>query len=424
MNAKKTNAIVIDDVVCNPPCSYSRDCPLYNNNDERNYCNTVKQLCGAIQDAKSQSIAAAPVAGLHLSNQETGSLLLSPGFVSSIFDLDADTGISQIQKEFLACLTGGKLDPKFLYFGDEVARKHLNLMQGGDYPLFPKALGLLRNRKNLESIAKRVMQNSQDIRLVSLGIGNGQKDETLIRKILESTEKTKVLEYFIFDISSYMLREGIQHIQNNLPEYSDRLSIKVFNMDFIKIDSILNKGENTADKTNLFLLLGNTLGNFDEHVLLYRIHSAMTKNDLILIDNQLIESNKLETEVKSNLEKPYRSSSDDNLCWSILKRAGLTPADGKLDVNLSEEGESIVTIRKTFQLYRQKTITVLEYSGQCPKNSRITLYQSNKYTKEKLREIITDAGFDVAENYGDDNYALILARKIDVSGSEVPSNFS
>ena len=60
------------------------------------------------------------------------------------------------------------------------------------------------------------------------------------------------------------------------------------------VTPLLRKGNY---KKNLILLLGNTLGNFEIHELLYEIRTAMEKNDLFLLDTA-VDDNKQEERAK------------------------------------------------------------------------------------------------------------------------------
>jgi hypothetical protein len=348
-------------------------------------------------------------------------------FVDSVFDIADSTERkkhSDINEEFANCLRNRKLVSKFLFFGDEVAKKHLQLMDSKkDYPLFKISMDHLN--ENIDVIIQKVLSSGKDIRLISLGIGNGQKDEIILSKILEKIHNDESIEYFIFDISSPMLRKGLGHIKFNLDDDVSRILIKVFPVDFEDIDSIL-KEENIGDKQNLFVLLGNTLGNFQETTLLKKIYKSMVNGDFLLIDNQLFTStmlsgtNKLSVVNEEKLIHPYESKRDDEICYAVLNRAGLgsndcvKTSDGKdftvtLESSQSQIKQGAIEIIKTFT----PNIDTTSILGKPVNfyNQPIELYRSRKYTEDGLIKIIEKAKLTYVENYGDENYALMLAEK-------------
>ena len=103
--------------------------------------------------------------------------------------------------------------------------------------------------------------------------------------------------------SKRMASLGIEEIKGYVPEISKF-------KDFSRVaDEIREKG---FEKT-LFLLLGNSLGNFEINEMLFELRKAMKEGDVLLIGNAL------STEWRRKILQPYGSKEIQNFFVEIPK---------------------------------------------------------------------------------------------------------
>ncbi len=198
----------------------------------------------------------------------------------------------------------------------------------------PKEMQLLN--KNMKDILKQV--SAKAVNIVDLGCGNGKKGAMFIEAFQKDNKKVR---YCPIDISGHMVQQAIDNVSKTTN--SEILQVQWNISDFENlgnITSVLNKG---TFKKNFFLLLGNTLGNFEIHELLHQVRSSMKEGDVLLIGNGL-NNHKVEQDiVKSCRENP----AFDDFFSLILTQLGFNKKDLKYDARFSHSRiEFFYTVEK------------------------------------------------------------------------------
>jgi len=347
---------------------------------------------------------------------------LPEGFEYAVIHTAEDT--NQLAQEFKECIRQGEIRSKFAYFGTKVTERYIKLMHSGPYVLNEKSANLLK--ESLDEVLEAVKGN-KPIRIISLGIGDGEKDALIIEKLFEKTkgalEHKGALEYYVFDISIDMIKIGLNTVKEKIGEgnYLERLDRKLYQMDFMHINRVLN--ESISDKQNIFLLLGNTLGNFPEDILLGKINEVLQPNDFLLIDNQLKKPGKLSVDDENRLLSIYADSNEHReYMLAILDRAKISPTDGSIsparlsyDYGIKNEwlrNHNCATVLQEFTITNPITVEFGDESLPLGRNKIITVLYSKKYTKEALTNIVSDI-FTVERVFSASNedYALMLCKK-------------
>jgi len=197
-------------------------------------------------------------------------------------------------------------DSKLWYLTPEQAQAFLDLEKSEDYQkeVIQKEIDLIKaNRdKLLEKIGKG------HVNIVDLGCGDGKKATLFIENLQADREK---IRYCPIDISDYMVEKALTNIkETNVGEVVDfQWNIS----DFENLENVAHLLRKGPYKENLFLLLGNTLGNFEINELLYEIRSSMREGDVLIIGNGLNSG----SDVKEIL-KAYDNEFVDNYLVNIL----------------------------------------------------------------------------------------------------------
>lgn len=337
-------------------------------------------------------------------------------FVNAVIDTEEDA--SHLEQEFRECLEAREIKSKFAYYGNQVTEKYIKLMHSPDYTVYKRSMDVLESR--LDEIIGVATKMNKPIRIISLGIGDGSKDEKIIKKLFLKTNST--LDYYVFDISLDMIKAGLNVVKAQIgKKVFDKLNRKVYQMDFMHIREVLTDYA-SANKLNLYLLLGNTLGNFPEDILLERINSVMRQDDLLLVDNQLKKPGRLSKEQEEDLLKIYDTEHEQAYIHAILERAKIYPSDGIIsDPRLSYEhgtrnaflrDYNCASVIQEFIIKKAKTIELGGKDIFFAQNTIITVLYSKKYTYEAIRNIIGSL-FDIEKIYRtqEDDYALVLCTK-------------
>jgi hypothetical protein len=133
----------------------------------------------------------------------------------------------------------------------------------------------------VESIHKDCQARGYDI--ISLGPGNGEKDRSLLH-YFATLDTQHPLGYFPVDVSPTLISHACQEV---LQDRVTRQKLRITHIvgDFEELKE-LRPVYWQNDKRNVFLLLGNTLGNYDENTLLRDIKNGIEPGDYLILEFQ------------------------------------------------------------------------------------------------------------------------------------------
>lgn len=200
-------------------------------------------------------------------------------------------------------------DSKLWYITDEQAQAFLDLEESEDYQKNVIQVEIDLINKNMDSIIKKTGEEALNI--IDLGCGDGKKAVLFIEKL----KGERQLRYCPIDISDYMVEKALRKV--SVLDVDQAVGFQWNISDFENIENISSLLRKQGVKKNFFLLLGNTLGNFEINELLYGVKSAMKKGDLLLIGNGLDSRN------SEDIIKAYDNEHLDNLLIKTLTQIGL-----------------------------------------------------------------------------------------------------
>ncbi len=211
-------------------------------------------------------------------------------------------------------------DSKLEYITPEQAKTYLSITSSEDYASKKPSREAVLIHQHLTSLLSHLP--SESLNIIDLGCGNGKKAAYIINHLMKPSR----VRYFPVDISSYMVRqatENVTHIKK-----AEILDVGWNISDFENLQNISRLFDKKNFKNNLFLLLGNTLSNFDIHELLYEIEESMHPGDFLLVGNSLYNYASDE-----EILAPYKNNSDYERFFSYMPlQLGLSKEDISFDV--------------------------------------------------------------------------------------------
>jgi len=177
---------------------------------------------------------------------------------------------------------GERVPAKFQFAHAEGARSWLRLCRSVSYGYFRHAKSDLR--LNAAHLAKVVQQaaGTTAVDLISLGCGDGSKDDIVLRALAGKLKDDESLCYYPVEISDILLVEALRHISRSGLDRS-RFRCKAMLGDFTNLQPFSSVFE-YRPSTNLFSVLGNAIGSFDEPEIFASLDRAMLPGDLVLIE--------------------------------------------------------------------------------------------------------------------------------------------
>lgn len=285
-------------------------------------------------------------------------------------------------------------DSKLWYLTPKQAQSYLDLLDSESYKsnYGPKEMTLIGD--NIQEIIQSV--TGEPLNLVDLGCGDGRKAKIFV----EELSKENKVRYCPIDISGYMVSKAIKTIsKHNIEEVVES---KWNISDFENLENITPLLNQDPYKKNLFLLLGNTLGNFELHDLLYQVRSCMKSGDSLLIGNG-VDNQKME----EHIEFLYKNKNLNDFLIRIPLQLGLSRKDMEFEIRFANHRiEFCYTIKKGKEItFNEKTITF-------KKGDQLLVAVAYHYSKEDLIGFLNLYFDDVMTKISEDgSYALALCKK-------------
>jgi len=284
-------------------------------------------------------------------------------------------------------------DSKLWYLTPDQAQAFLDLEDEKEYrkQVTQNEINLING--NINEIINKF--GNEPINIIDIGCGDGRKAEIFIKNF-----KNHRIRYCPIDISSYMVNKSLERLKRiDAVEEVVKFQWNISDFDNIEnISFLLRQGEY---KRNLFLLLGNTLGNFEINELLYTIRSSMKDGDFLLIGNGL-DNRKPEEILKS-----YDNNFFKKFSIQPVTQLGINKKDLEFGVRfMNSRVESFFTITKP------QEIKFLDKNVVLQKGDQIVVVVSYKYNKNDFKSFLNLYFDDVMTNVSkDDSYALALCKK-------------
>lgn len=284
-----------------------------------------------------------------------------------------------------------QLGSELLYYGPGLARNWLETSKS-DYEVKRRQCF---NQCLPELLAKHLIGHTN---LIDLGVGDFQMARIIIEYGLEA-KTVPLLNYYPLDISYEMIASSLLNKEmDNAKILSQVLNqqgeIVAMNTPFTEL--FLYKNLFCEECKNIYLLLGNTIGNeFDPIHTLQLIRKSMSEEDILIIEFQLIED-----EVISDNELTVKLNEDLQL-RKFYKGAflALGGEDSKIYLSIiSSKGDYGSTKYSFVCNFTAKTSLkhpAFEKPIEVKKDSSISVYVVNKFDFKKVKYILDRAGFHI-----------------------------
>ncbi len=284
-------------------------------------------------------------------------------------------------------------DSKLWYLRPEQAQAFLDLENSESYQedVIQKEIDLINN--NMELMIKRI--KGENLNLIDLGCGDGKKAVLFIDKLKGSIR----MRYCPIDISDYMVEKALTKIRKTDVEEVVKFQWNI--SDFENVENISNLLRVGDFKKNFFLILGNTLGNFEINELLYEIRSSMRGGDYLLIGNGL------DNRHPEEILKSYDNAEVNEFLKHIPMQLGLKEEEIELGVRFKNS-----RVELYYTILNDKTIEFQDKKIYFRKGDQVLVSVSYKYTKEDFASFLKLYFGDVEIwTSKDKSYALALCKK-------------
>jgi uncharacterized SAM-dependent methyltransferase len=284
-------------------------------------------------------------------------------------------------------------DSKLWYLTPEQAQSFLDLEQSKDYQkeVIEKEIDLIK--KNIGEITSEI--KDKPINIIDLGCGDGKKAVLFFSHLGENVK----IRYCPIDISAYMVEKAIENVSKT--NINEIIKLQWNISDFENLENVTPLLRYGFYKDNFIMLLGNTLGNFEIHELLFEIRSAMKEGDTLLIGNGL------NIKDSENLIKAYKNAQIDHWLVKIMTQLGLKKEDLEYGVRYRNS-----RVEEYYTIKREVEINFLGKSVRFNVGDQIIAAVSYKYDKDDFMSFLKMYFSDVKLfTSKDGSYALAMCKK-------------
>ena len=298
----------------------------------------------------------------------------------------------RLKEEFLECLKNRVLEEKFRYIGQKQAQAWVDNCHSQQYMYYKKSLAFIKKIK--DDIAKEI---KTDCNIISLGPGDGVKDLEIAMAVKEKVD----ISYNLVDLSKDLLEIATENAQNKY------LQPEIFISDIVKNLLYISDHVRKRNYANhIFILLGNTFGNYHQAAILGMIRQSMKVGDYFFVGVDLNND--------SPKTKGYDSQIYKKHMFAPFYNTSIQMEDGEIEMKgeVDELFPSIFTVKQYFKFVKNVTI---EYNNEevfFGKGEKMLISYSHKYNITSLGDLITAHGFKIVKTYQDEtnNYVKLLCQ--------------
>ena len=312
-------------------------------------------------------------------------------FRDSVVDASVDVEINdyELYDQWINSIKRGeKVREDLLYWERKTAKKWLEYEEFTDksFNLISKAGSEIKNRFN------------KSFDLISLGPGSGNKD---IAFLTNAMNRNDFYWYYPIDISSHLLFVTLKNVTN---EFNDAyLKVKGIRANFDSLEKLKFVYKYT-NELNIFMLLGNTLGNYSETRLVNRIKRSMFNDDIFILEINNIEG------FDDAISHKYKNKNYQEFIVESLKSLGITPnlSNLRFEETGSKYESEIPNSKRVFANYyfNDKEMKLLRISS-----SKLTITYSTHYDKDEVKNFLEEKGFTYVKDFSDKHSIVLIAKK-------------
>lgn len=301
--------------------------------------------------------------------------------------------------ELMRAIRSGRLiNPKHIYSFERGTRLWLEMCADQDYEYFRASIKLLRDntKRILDHIDAKVLANGPDV--ISLGPGNGRKDRILLKAMLERLGSGGGVYYYPVDISVAMLATAVREVKQE-EVIARSVKIKAAIADYEQDLRALEPMYSYRPAPNLFLFLGNSLGNFEnEPDMLKQLQHAMSPGDYALIEVATASTNEVDLGGSDELNRQF----------------DFTPLDA-LGVRYERSRLKYVSAHDRSHIPCTRTI-IAEYDSPVIPNVEgefgiVQLSYIHEYEPSEISGVVARTGFDVRLSFVGQGSMYMLLQK-------------
>jgi len=298
-----------------------------------------------------------------------------------------------INKQLLKNLKIGVVDAKFQYIGDKQAESWLAKCNSDDYLHHRNFVNEIKN------IAPKLSEYIKgDVNIVGLGIGNCAQEIILAQEFL----KNKKVSLSMVDSSWELIHAALENAASlDIPK-------EAFWSDIVKSDAIKNIGDHVKrvhNPMNFYTLLGGTICNFPQSLIIKVLRDSLKKEDLLLVSFFGRRCSDVMQEIydSADIVDAYRGESSKSHDLSTLEPFGITEEDGymQVDYGIDKRIPFINIIERKFVFSNDCKVNFMDEDVYFAEGENILVGTSCVYSMDSVKHLFKSHGLRVVKSFED-----------------------
>ncbi|MET4083841.1 L-histidine N-alpha-methyltransferase [Pedobacter sp. UYP30] len=309
--------------------------------------------------------------------------------------------VAQINKQFFADVINGlnsipkKLNSKYFYDkqGDKLFQE---IMASPEYYLTNCEMEILTQQS--ADIAASLTQQNTPFDLIELGAGDATKSIHLLQQLIREGVS---FNYLPLDISANVIRHLEDHLPNELP----KLQIHGFTGDYF---DMLDQAVQFSSNRKVVLFMGANIGNMlpiEAKAFCIKLKNSLLRGDMLIIGFDL-KKNPKEILAAYNDSEGITKRFNLNLLRRINTELNADFILDDFDHYANYDPRSGACKSYLISL-KDQTVKIGSNILHFKKNEYIDMEISQKYSKQEIGELMTDAGFEYVTNFYDTNHYFV-----------------
>ncbi len=315
-----------------------------------------------------------------------------------------------MEERLCQSLKSHELPDYLLYTGMWGAKNWLKLDGSGTFPVAKRLKDLLE--ENITSIVRFIPAGMS---LVSVGVGNGEKERILLEELIKKNLAEKpvsgkvLIRYYPVDINSQLVDLALEKVRG-LPVEKKGI------VGFIEDMQILKEHWRLPV---LFCILGNTFCNYEPEYLLQLVFKNLEQGDLFFFDASLFPESRAGEDAQAARKSVLGTyASRENALFNMypLLQYGMAPEDFDFELLLSHVDSKIGALcrtRKNLNILKDTEIRVGSETVIFREGDVIRMGFTYKYTYDQVIALLDINRFDILRVFlsKDGENAIFLAKK-------------
>lgn len=309
-----------------------------------------------------------------------------------------------------------ELPDYLLYMGNEGAKNWLTLDKSRAFPVAQSLKTLLE--ENIVPLVKFIPSN---MNLVSMGVGDGEKERILLKELIRKklAEMTPIsaekhpIRYYPVDVNSQMVEIALENVRE----------LPVEKKGIVSFIEDLHTLKNFLRPPLLISILGNTICNYEPDFILKLVLENLDSGDLFLFDAQIIPSPDRGNDVhfaKKSIVGAYASKENALFNMYPLLQYGIAPDDfdfelllAPVESRIGKKRSSLYRTKKTLYILKDTSVEVGSRTVTFKEGDTIRMGFTYKYTFDQLENYLDVWGFEILKAVlsNDRTNTIILAKK-------------